>query len=206
MTKWIAVFGVCLISCSPTRELKKVSFDSKYINYAKVKAKVNTNSYGNIRLKGHIYLVKDSLLYFKFYGPLSVEALSGVYQENFFVNDLYHNIKYTDVTKDIYIRTGIIFDRQVLQNLLVGDLILMKARLLQINDGYLRFDLGGSSRKPFLSIISDKGMGQLRISMTKSKTMLLSKIFLECTKCIENWSLTFEFVEISNEKRKLKFE
>lgn len=204
MGKWIIVLCITFSACSGTKNISTFSPNDKHIDFEKTKIKLNSKTFGNITLKGYIYLVKDSLICFKFYGPFSYEVISGLYIDTFKIFDHFNKVKYANVENTIFSQAGVTINRQTLQFLLLGNVGEMKTELLKLNKSIFRIESNISSKKCELLIFIDSEQKFL-----KFKFLLVNQIpksvLISYKDPLTNWSANIQNVNITNHSKKCNF-
>lgn len=65
--------------------------------------------------------MKDSIVIFKFYGPLGIEVLSGKYDSLFVVKNYYADSLKINLVEKLYGKTGVMIKRKMLEHMLLFD-------------------------------------------------------------------------------------
>jgi len=79
---YLYFFLILTVSCGHLRQIEKQCINGSSIYFSKVKVTFNSNENRLLTLRGYISILKDSLICFKFFGPLSYEVLSGYIDKN----------------------------------------------------------------------------------------------------------------------------
>lgn len=127
MKKYILLF--LLVSCSSSRLSIGTIFLESTIIYDKVKLSYSDN-FNKVILRGKVTISKDSLIKFKFFGPLGVEAVSGK-----FVTILELQSQFTDslsekISSKLYDTFGFQLERKMVENLLLFNSLKLYEQLV----------------------------------------------------------------------------
>jgi hypothetical protein len=200
MRRWFLI-GLILVSCKSTKFATNFSFDEKPVTYEKVKIAIKSQSFGNITLNGYISIIKDSLICFKFYGPFSIDVVSGVYTENFKVWDNYNKILYPDFDQHLQQISGLMINRKMLEYLLLGRVSDLQDEVLNVNsENYTISSNVGRT----LVLSNAAGEKVYRIAFT-IKNQIPSSILISYKDTSTSWSANIQNIYISNLTKKCNF-
>jgi hypothetical protein len=128
---FIICLFILLFSCSKTKLLVS-SNSSPYLNYDKVKFTLTLNQSRN-SFKGSVYILKDTSVCYRFWGPLGFELGYGSINKDFSFYDAVHNTSYKDLKSKMETITGLVMDKQILLYLLTGSVSSLSTEILKLN-------------------------------------------------------------------------
>ena len=185
-------------------KIPEVSLNSKYVVLDKVKMKISSANYGNIVLKGYISIVHDSVLCFNLNGPLGLKVLSGKFSEQFIVKDYYNDRLYTDVLKEMILKSGITFNKICLENIILSRVDSLSSQLKRLNANIVEVKAEEYVKKRTLTIVNPVKNNSFKFDfILKRKLPHEINIFYQGYN--ENWEVKIEVISISNQEKKCNF-
>jgi hypothetical protein len=181
-----------------------ISFADKYVNLNKVKVKIGLKAFENLTLRGNVIIVEDSLICFGFWGPLGLKAISGQYSDKFKLIDHYNGNEFPDVMGKLINKSGIVFNRKVVEEILRVELDSLSKSLTELNKEILQINYESKGNKKNFSIINKVRKSELNIEYTYRKSFP-KYIKLSYKDSFECWNVIIEIIDISNEKKKCNF-
>ena len=128
------LFVIFFAACSSLKVAESVSVNNKYFTIEKVKVKVKTTMNQSITLNGYISIVHDSSICFKFYGPLGMKAISGLFTPDACkIHDYFNKIYYDNIITLLTEKTGIIVNAAFFESILYGNLEKAQIILSDLN-------------------------------------------------------------------------
>jgi hypothetical protein len=204
MGRTFIIFIFLMYSCSVMHKIPEVSLNGKYVTFDKVKARISSVNYGNITLKGYISIVRDSLLCFNFNGPLGIKGLSGKFCEQFIVKDYYNDRLYSDVLKELILKSGVIFNKVCIENIIFSRLDSLSLQLKKLNGNVIEVNVEELKKRPSLTISNLVKNNSIKFEFfLKRKIPREINIFYNDNK--ENWEIKIEVISISNQEKKCNF-
>jgi hypothetical protein len=200
MKKWFLI-GLILVSCKSTKFAVNFSLLNKPITYEKTKIAIASKTFGNITLSGYISIIQDSILCFKFYGPFSMDVVSGVYSDRFKVRDNYNKILYTDFDQHIYSISGLFINKKIIESLLLGKVSDLQKEILKVNSE--NFTINNSGGRTII-LSNTSGDKIYRIEYTL-KNQLPSSVLISYKDTFTSWSANIQNFYISNLTKKCNF-
>lgn len=203
MKKWCFIV-LFFVSCSSSKVAPNFSMLERTITFDKTKISINSKSFGSITLKGYISLIKDSLLCFKFYGPLAYDVLSGVYSDTFKVMDNFNKIKYSTFDTHIFQLSGIVINRNVLEFLMLGKVLEVKREILKLNSNNIQIELNNGPYKRLLMISNtvDHKLYQIQCNL---KNQIPASVVIYYKDDLTSWSAEIQNIYITNLTKKCNF-
>ena len=203
MGRWIIFFCFFFYSCAGVKTSFNFSSIDKHITFEKINVKFKSQPFGNIHLKGYIILCKDSLICFKFFGPLSMEVFSGVYLDTFKVYDRYNDVVYKNAESKIFSQTDIAINRQVIEFMLLGKIELLTQELMRINSPGMKFKQEIKDNKLKCITVDDLGKHfSIKFSL---KSDIPGSIYLAFKDTYNEWECSIENISITNRIKKCNF-
>jgi hypothetical protein len=190
---------IIFTNCSNTRILS-VNNNSPYINYEKVKLKLNINK-SSYSIKGFIYIIKDTSFCFRFWGPLGYEVGHGRIDSNFLFFDAINNIVHRDLKNKIETNTGLIITRNLLLNMLTGNIDSLSSELVKNNRGIVDIS---SQNNLYLEINHLVSLQKMSFKYSYNKNRL-KNIFIKSTGKNTNLFVNIEILGYSNDKKICRF-
>jgi hypothetical protein len=173
--------------------------DFTYLNYSKVKLKIVSSSFGNYTLKGFINFIKDTSVCFKFYGPLSIEAVEGRLERNLDVKDVYNDRMYSNLLTTIMERDGIRITLRDVQNLFYGNVSFFLDSIQVSNSRSLRIMKDSNLAKFTLVCLNNKA--KYAFIVKKNKT-LVKDLVIDYFDGSDFITIDFKVLASNNERRK----
>jgi len=126
---FILVFTILLfVTCTST----KISTFQNRVILDKVSLKVDLNGEG-YKAKGNISIFFDSIINFRFYGPLGFEVLKGSYYNSLnYVNTL-EKRSYFEIENTILIKYNLRISRRAFEYFLLGNISNLKTEMAKLN-------------------------------------------------------------------------
>jgi hypothetical protein len=203
--KRLIILLLLFSSCVASRNFENVSLNGRYLTYKQVKLKLSTKTFGNVTLKGYISLTLDSSFCFRFYGPFSLEVVSGLFDSEFKVVDHVNNVKHDDALKQLQAKTGIVLNRRVFESLLEGKLGEVKQELENLNGSVLKYRLDDNKPSKELVIQSVARASQF-ILQCKYSGSIPRLIWIEYNDAIEKWSVQLDVINAGNDRKRCNFD
>ena len=203
--RWILIIGLLISSCVASHNLESVSFNQPYLTYKQVKVKLSTKAFGDVTLKGFISMTHDSSFCFKFYGPLSMEVVSGLFDDEFRIMDHVNNIAHKNALEELQKKTGIVLNRRIFEFLLVGKLGEVKNELETLNGSLLKFQLNDDKSVNELVIQNIARACKLSIEC-KYSGIIPQKIWIAYNDPSDKWSLRLEVISANNDRKRCNFD
>lgn len=185
-------------SCK-TVKIQSSPQDFTYLNYSKVKLKIVSSSFGNYTLKGFINFIKDTSVCFKFYGPLSIEAVEGRLERNLDVKDVYNDRMYSNLLTTIMERDGIRITLRDVQNLFYGNVSFFLDSIQVSNSRSLRIMKDSNLAKFTLVCLNNKA--KYAFIVKKNKT-LVKDLVIDYFDGSDFITIDFKVLASNNERRK----
>lgn len=151
-------------SCIGIRKNVDISLKSNYISFDKVKLKIINNSIG-FKSVGHIYLIKDSLISFKFWGPLGFELVKGEYNNNLNFYSYFDKKDYTNFDKKIFSTYHFKINRNSVEYLLLGDKLQFISEINKLNKDNSNIEINQSSNLILIKDTSENTKITIRFQM-----------------------------------------
>lgn len=198
---WLAFVLVFVTTACATVKVKEpVSLASAYITYSKVKAKVRLPQGNEYSCKGYIAITRDSLICFRFFGPLSYEVVNGRIDRDFKVYDCINKRLFDNGFDLVKEKIGLSMNRLAWEDLLLTNFSGLKERLLQLNTLNLQIDSTTKQKR----LMIDDNRFQCKITASLSG-QLPKKIVIESKDNVGKYTIELDFLLISNDKRKCNF-
>ena len=204
MRKLLVFFLIIFVSCQATKNLSNFSLNNKYLTFDKVRLHFDSNTIGEISLKGYISIVRDSLICFKFFGPFSYEVVSGLYSSNFSFFDNYNHRSFPDILMLIFQKSGIILDRNVLEFMLTSDLSAFISELEKLNQVNLRVERIEKKSLNEILIFNDVRNSLLKIQFMM-KNSFLDKLSIIYKEDVDHWRVDLNVLEVTNNPKNCNF-
>jgi hypothetical protein len=196
---------VLIYSCVGTHKLKNASLTSKFVNFAKVKVKINFNEFENFSLKGNINIVKDSLICFCLWGPMGLKVLSGEFSDQFKIIDHYNGKEVPDIIDKLMEKSGIIFNRKVIETVLLAEVDSLKEVLRNLNKDLLQVDFyDRDNKQKMFKLLNKLKKSEINIEYNYSRS-INKFIRISYKDPIGSWNVIIEIIAITNEKKKCNF-
>ncbi|MDP4207482.1 MAG: hypothetical protein Q8928_01580 [Bacteroidota bacterium] len=181
------------------------SANDKYVTYDKVKIKVNSQKLGKVTLKGYISIVKDSSICFKFWGPLGIEVVSGRLDQRFVLKDHFNDIFHADALQELIDKTGIVFTKRCVENILLAKIDSLKTDLTTLNNNVITLNDNQRWMNRMLSVenIPRKNLMQFSFNI---KSQLLNKVSVIYSDENDHWSVEIQVLNISGQQKRCNFD
>lgn len=199
---WFVIVSLILASgCAGVKVNNNVFFNSSYIYYSKVKAKITLPSGNKYSTKGNIFLSRDTLICFRFFGPLSYEVVNGKIDTECKVYDCINQQLYDNGFKLIEEKVGLVMNREVVEDLLMAKFNELRTVLLSLNKISISIDSSGKQKE----LVIDDTRGR-HCEITASIAGLIpKKIVIRTGDNAGESVIELDFLLISNDKRKCNF-
>jgi hypothetical protein len=187
-------------SCVSVKQIPAVIDYSKSVSYNKVRINVSSRlADGN--LKGYIYIIPDTQICFRVWGPLGYEIGKGKITPGKirFYSEM-ENVLITDIKERMENLSGCSLDLAVLQCLLLGNVDGFVSSLNQLNTGLLNIRIAKGSRKAVLNISHNLNLSQMMVYFRYRKGQL-NHILLKIKKDKTFTEVSFDFVDISYDRK-----
>ena len=194
----ISLSCVVFFSCK-TAKIQSSSQDFTYLNYSKVKLKIVSSSFGNYTLKGFINFIKDTSVCFKFYGPLSIEAVEGRLERNLDVKDVYNDRMYSNLLKTIMERDGIRITLRDVQNLFYGNVSFFLDSIQVSNSRSLRIIKDSNLANFTFVCLNNKAKYAFKVKKIKT---LVKDLVIDYSNGTDFITIDFKVLASNNERRK----
>jgi hypothetical protein len=198
---FILVFIV--LGCNASRKFGDVDFSSRSILYDKVKVKVSTKTLGDLTLRGYINIYRDSFFCFKFYGPLAYELVSGYCKDKFFAYDHFNDVTHTDVLNELSRATGIVFNRNIFEELLAGNLTDLVKEIKDLNGTVLDISTNHLTHSV---VFTNTARNSLLSLLVNYRNLIPKEIELKYDGPVDKWTVKIAVLHVSNEQRRCNFE
>jgi hypothetical protein len=204
MGRVFIIFGFLMYSCGALNKVPEVSLNGKYVSLDKVKVRISSGNFGNIALKGYISVVHDSLLCFNFNGPLGFKVLSGKFGEQFVVKDYYNDRLYNDVLKELILKSGIIFNKACIENVILSQVDSLSLQLKKLNASAIEVKTEDLGKKSTLTLLNPVKSNLFKFEFFLKKKMPREiNIFYKGSN--DEWEVKIEVISLSNLKKKCNF-
>jgi hypothetical protein len=192
--KFFLGFFVCLFffGCC-TSHIFIGSTNSKYISIDKIRLHVIKNG-DDLNGKGSIKIYKDSIINFRFFGPLGYEVLKGSYSHSLNVYSVLEKKNYEDLDLSLKVRYGIQLSRKCCEFLLIGDIDDLK--LLFIQENLLNKDLRIITGPHLFEVTNIRNGEYLRVSY-RFKKDFPRKVIIYLGNGIENNEISMDYIKTS---------
>lgn len=197
-------FIICVLfatACASVKVATTVQLNNRHILFNKVKVKIRLPQGNKYTCNGYISMVKDSLICFRFFGPLSYELVSGKIDQDLEVYDAINKQLYEDGFSLIRSKIGLNMSRGTLQALFLADFSTLKQELSLINPLKIQYD---STAKSKTLIIEDGNSTHTRITASLVG-QIPRRIVIESKDLTGMYTIELDFLLISNDKRKCNF-
>ena len=201
---YFIVCFILLISCRSSHKVINFSLSNKYVSLNKVKVKIGLKAFESLTLRGNINIVEDSLICFGFWGPLGLKVISGQYGDKFRIVDHYNGNEFPDVRVKLINKSGILFNRKVVEEILRAELDSLSVSLTELNKEILQIGYESKGSKKNFSIVNKIRKSELNLEYS-FKRSLLKSIKLRYKDSFESWNVIIEIIDITNEKKKCNF-
>ncbi|HEY4787391.1 MAG TPA: hypothetical protein VIH57_15135 [Bacteroidales bacterium] len=200
MKGFFVLFMISLVACHSTRNISNFSWEAHQLTYDKVKVTISGSRTGTNVIKGYISMVKDSVICFKFYGPLSYPLFSGVYSSVFQLKDDYNNVRYGNAAEFIFQKFGFSIDRTSLEFLLEGKVEEFANRIKMLNTHNLKTEINNNTI--LFHIFETNGLLQFDFKFRKA---MLSEIYVAYKDKLTQWTTDIDFLSVSNLSKTCNF-
>jgi hypothetical protein len=200
MKGFLVLFMISLAACHSTRNISNFSWAARQLTYDKVKVTISGSRTRTNVIKGYISLVKDSVICFKFYGPLSLPLFSGVYSSAFQLKDDYNNVRYGNAADFIFQKFGFSIDRASLEFLLEGKVEEFANRIKMLNAHNLTTEINNNTI--LFHIFETNGLLQFDFKFRKA---MLSEISVAYKDKLTQWTTDIDFLSVSNLSKTCNF-
>lgn len=200
MKRLLILFLACtfIVSCKTTQRVLSPP-DFTYLNFSKVKLKVGSSSFGSYSLKGFINFIKDTSVCFKFYGPLSIEALEGRFDKTLDIKDVYNDRIFTDLLATIYEKDGIRIGLKDVQNLFFGNVSGFLDSIMNSNLHSLSIEKESNLSR--FTLVS-KGSKATYTFKIKKRQLYIDELVIDYTNGRDLMTIDFKVLAFNNERRK----
>ncbi len=204
MGRVFTILSFLMYSCAAIHKVPEVSLSGKYVSLDKVKVRINSGNLGNIALKGYISVVHDSLLCFSFNGPLGFKILSGRFGEQFVVKDYYNDRLYNDILKELILKSGIIFNKACIENVILSKADSLSFQLKKLNGNVIEVRTSEIGRERTLTILNPVKSNLFKFEFLLKKKMP-REINIHYKGYDEDWEVKIEVISLSNLEKKCNF-
>ena len=196
------ILCLCFVSCSQMKRVPPGSMKNKVITFDKVKVKITSSKYDEIVLKGYVSVFIDSFICFNLNGPLGMKAISGKFDQNFVVKDYYNDKVYNNLLSEIELKSGLKFNKSILENVLLCRFDTMSVILKHENIKNVKIEYESGSR--ILKIDDPAKDVSLKFEYL-FKRKIPKEINILYNGNNEHWEVKIEVVSISNIGKKCNF-
>jgi hypothetical protein len=190
---------VALSSCTATKSFVQPDF-KKPVSYNKVKIDISSGFIGG-GLLGYIYLIPDTQICFRLWGPWGYEIGKGtIYPSKIaFYNEI-NDALVPDLKAQIENLSGCVLDLRVFQSLLVGNVDGFIEALNQLNPDLLSAKVNKGSRRSTIQITHKVNHSEMNVYFFYKKGQLRNML-IKFKKDKSYSDISFDFGEISNERK-----
>lgn len=198
---WIVVgyVAVLISSCSATKSVTNIDF-KKPVSYNRVKIEMSTGSLGG-GLKGYIYLVPDTQICFRLWGPWGYEIGKGyIYPSKILFYNEINDVLITDLRSQIENLSGCVVDLSVFQSLLLGNVEGFIQAINSLNPDLLDTRLSSGRRRSTVQISHKVNHSEMNVYFFYQKGLLRSmQVKLKRDKSYTE--VSFDFSDISYDRK-----
>lgn len=200
---FLFVFAGCLalmaFSCTSTKYAVQPDY-TKPVSYNKVRIDLSSGFIGG-GLVGYIYLIPDTQICFRLWGPLGYEIGKGtIYPSKILFYNEINDVLVTDLKGQIENLSGCVLDLNVFQSLLLGNVDGFTDALNHLNQDLLTTSVSKGSRKSTVQISHKVNHSQMNVYFLYRKGQLRTML-VKFKKDKSFTEISFDFVNISNDRK-----
>jgi hypothetical protein len=130
--------------------------------------------------------------------------LGGKFDEHFMVKDYYNDKLYSDILNELIKKSGIVFNKACIEDVLLCKIDTLSAILSKLNDNKIKIKHREQGKKLSLNIMNNFKNNSYTLEFLRRKK-IFSDIKILYQGYDESWDVNIEIISISNVEKKCNF-